>query len=669
LTQGVDVNNNMTKTYQFPVYYNATGFNQWRTLLPLTSGIRTANDIGVQINVNNGETQLFLIRFGSGTTPSPNNVTIAMNVYQDRNDPVTITEMNGDFPGTTAQPLYNGTQITQDYTNQVVGINTLTPDASFELDVNGSIKATALNVSGNVTSGNLSTNVIRATAMTGNLVNVSGNVTSGNLSTNSISATAITASGPFTVNSSNNTFDAMSTVTLTRTIAGTTVGSGVDIGTIGELSTISGSTVVELRIISNTANNQVTKAYTIPFNANYAWTGARRALPITSIVARTNDVGVDVLSSDNTLVLKLVRTTVDAAVDASTPYQISLVVHYNKDSGYTLANSWTPSSSAYTSTIPAILERFNVAPGTAITQHSTTAIQPFTGILTDNPQYHLDINGSTRVGANLIVMDTVIANAVSTNALYAPGTNHQIDGTKYFSANVVLSNATALSGNVVANVYCIGSTTLEIDVLQQTSFNQTAMKYFVPFTPGLVYNGGNWMRALPESGGNEATSQNTLALDLQTPAGASNFLNIALLRKAVNANVNTGSVISMSIKASSNKYSGDVRVTWINTPYTGFTPSTFDNYYLATPICKSGNRVGIFTDNASSQYRFDCNVYGGFRQGVWIENGTLGGGLSFGNLWRIYLNPTTQNLEIQYNNDTNDYTWTSNVVTGILASR
>lgn len=58
--------------------------------------------------------------------------------------------------------------------------------------LNGELET--LDVTGNVRAGNLSTNVISSTAITGSTLNVSGNITAGNVSTNAVTATTVTTS-------------------------------------------------------------------------------------------------------------------------------------------------------------------------------------------------------------------------------------------------------------------------------------------------------------------------------------------------------------------------------------------------------------------------------------------------------------------------------------------
>jgi hypothetical protein len=547
-----------------------------------------------------------------------------------------------------------------DSTANRVGIVQSNPQ--YPLDVTGDV-----NTTGVIRIGG--TQVLSGTTLT-----VAGNVTSGNLATNSISATAITASGPLTLSSSNNTFDAMSTVTVTRTIAGTTVGSGVDIGTIGQATFALGTCVVELRITSYTSNNQVTKAYIIPFNPLMTWTGAKRALPTTS-TAYLNDVGIDLLYNNSLLLLKLVRTTVDApTVSASAQYQISMIIHYDKSSGFTLSNGWTPSSSTYTSTLPAVIDEGNLSQGSAITQYTNPlTFKPAFGIGTETPAELLDVNGSALIGGNLTIGQGVNNNS----SLLATGTQHQIDCRQYLSSNVYITGTAAFSGTRVAQVQMIkGSCTLDVTINQGSNSNNSVTKaYTIPLQMSGVWNNGNWSRVLPSVSGAWGAGNsflNDIDLDIQTveTGGGMNF-NLAITRsKAVPETVDVSAPICVSIEARYNKFSGTgIILRYSSGSYTGFEANS-TNMYPANLMTAGPNGVGFLVDPKSTIYEFDVALPANFRRGLWIDNvNTEGCFLSFGNQWRLYLNPTTKNLEIQYNNNPNDPSWSSHDVTGILASK
>jgi hypothetical protein len=475
--------NSLSKTYIFTV---GPSTDQWQLLLPLTNASSTTGEFAVEIYVNSsGTTTLRLVRLaGSGTDT---HFFCNLKVSQSRNQVVTITDSTAAGAGVSVSTvIYKSTLITQ--TRGSVGIGTDNP--SYFMDITGDTNISTgnvfriggtqvlsgsalgtgvlassltsvgtlstLNVSGNVTSGNLSTNVITATAITGTLqtssqpnitsvgtlstLNVSGNVAFGNVSTNSISATAITGSGPLRVNSSNNILDGIAQVTVSRTISGSTLGSGINIGSIGAIGQIYGTSIVEVKITSTTANNTTSKAYTIPFDATISYVGSiwKRALPTVSTSGSPNDVGLEVAVDNNQLYLALARTKVDSGtITTSTPYQVAIVIHFNKASNFTLANGWNPSLTGYTSTMPAVADYGNIFSATCITQRDNGGVS----IMTESAQYNLDVNGSGRFTTNLYsgtlsVTANVAAGNLSTNAISATAITGT-SGTLNVSGNIV----------------------------------------------------------------------------------------------------------------------------------------------------------------------------------------------------------------------------------------
>jgi hypothetical protein len=162
MIQSTNNNNSIARIYKFPVYFNATN-GEWRTLLPISSsGASNGNEIGILAkvtgNVQNSiyETQFCLYKSSDGPSSSATQITITMQVHQNDQFPVTITQ--NDSPEVLAGPYatYSGTLIHQSAAARCVGINTDTPDSDYTMHVNGSLKCTsttatqAVNSAGNV---------------------------------------------------------------------------------------------------------------------------------------------------------------------------------------------------------------------------------------------------------------------------------------------------------------------------------------------------------------------------------------------------------------------------------------------------------------------------------------------------------------------------------------
>jgi diphthamide synthase (EF-2-diphthine--ammonia ligase) len=529
-----------------------------------------------------------------------------------------------------------------------VGIATTTP--LHPLDVTGNINST-----GSLLINN--TRVLSATALgsgvqSSNLTSV-GTLTSLNVGGN------LTVSGPVSMTSSNNTFDSMVTISLTRTITGNTVGSGVSIGRIGRiLSSPDGSSMIELRVISNSGNNMTSKSYEIPHNTDIGISGTRRVIARSGI-SLTNEVGIDAIRTEDKLDLKLVRTRVDSSVDPGT-FHISLIIHYDKGSTFTLENAWTPSTTTYTSTLPEVLTGNDYYPGSSIVQSSG-----FVGIRVENPIFPLDVGGD----------------AAFRGSLFALETGHKIDCENYYSANVMINTTTVLSGALVGNIFCGGSFTLDITLNHFMNDNNTVSKtYTIPVQKGIIFNGGNWARALPTNATvttNSGVAENDIDLDIRTPdsPNINGDIRLAIVRSRASASVNTTSPICVSIVARYNKFASQMTFGRETGTYTGFAANNTNIAVTTLMTSCAADGIGIYCEPKDSPYWFDVDsptttAASNFRTSLNLDTTrTNRCFLSFGNMWRLFYNTNTQNLEIHKNSNPNDPFWGTFTVTGILAAQ
>ena len=249
---------------------------------------------------------------------------------------------------------------------------------------------------------------------------------------------SLVVSNDLSVAGTNNNLDSMATVTVTRTIAGNTVGSGVQIDSIGESGVLNetGVCVIDLHLTSNTPDEESTKGlvvcktYRIPFHPQLVGSFAKRVLPYSSMDSGMNDVAIDALYSSGILTLSLARVRAAFDPDTSTVFQISMHIHYNKLSGFDLGTHWVPSTAAYTSPlVDNPLSKSQIYPGLAISQSSGTV-----GIMTDDPGATLDVNGNGIVRGNLQVAGTANVQSLivkgdatfDTNALRVDSGNNRL---------------------------------------------------------------------------------------------------------------------------------------------------------------------------------------------------------------------------------------------------
>ena len=200
-----------------------------------------------------------------------------------------------------------------------------------------------------------------------------------------------------------------------------------------------------------------------------------------------------------------------------------------------------------------------------------------------------------------------------------------------FELAVVQSSA----GNVFAKYYSGTS-----------SFNSTfgEWKRLIPFSSTGTFNNRDWAVDFKNSG-----STGSFRLVRIDTSGTGNTTGLACALKIYNA----PSLVVVN----------ESSVTDVDATNTG--------YYENTLIGQVDNKVGIGTDTPTSflDVAGNTNISGtlNVRHGVWVDNGLYGGGIVFGNKWRIAFNPDTDDLEIHKNADASDYDWTNFTATATLA--
>ena len=289
-----------------------------------------------------------------------------------------------------------------DSANNRVGIVNSAP--AYPLDVTGDVNTTGtLRIAGNtvlsatslgtgVTSSSLTSvgtlgwlNVSGPANVGGNLI-IAKTAEAGNLATN----------GRLLAPGTNFILDNMASVTLTRSISGNTVGSGVDIFNIG-----GNVSLIEIVVTTNAAADNVVKHYKYPI-VNTTVSATRRALPYLTRFTSASDVGIDVVTgSDGLHKFKLVRTRLrdDGTVNTSQVFELNLRFFYNKESGFLLAEHTNFLNEPYSSPFTSVdIAQANITFGTALTQISRNV-----GINTQFPQHTLDVNGGASFTENVAV--------------------------------------------------------------------------------------------------------------------------------------------------------------------------------------------------------------------------------------------------------------------------
>lgn len=299
-------------------------------------------------------------------------------------------------------------------------------------------------------------------------LNLTGNVTAGNLSTNAISATAITTptmnvtTGSLTAYGTNHVVDSTAFITLSRNITGTTIGTGWYLGNIVHLGACS---TLEVDISGRVdGNNTVTKSYVIPISPDWYWTGWRRALPFTTNyneqVTAFSDISLDLLWSSTQIDLAIARSRVSGLTLGCT-VEVSMRIHFNKASGWNPAQHFVPRASSYNSQLGGTVATANILASTIMTQtgDNTLGIRKYR----PNAMYAMDVAGTVNFD----------------NAVYCRG-GIQVDGGLNYTGNLVLdgvqvTNTGLIFGPSLSPVWRLyyNSTTQNLEIHQSNNGNPT----------------------------------------------------------------------------------------------------------------------------------------------------------------------------------------------------
>ena len=192
----------INRSYRVDAPYNGT-LGTWKRLAPYdkTEKFLGQNHWAVDVRSSNSVVTLRLVRTKVGDPPSTTVLDCKLIAYASVLETVTIENSTATDSNVTNAGVFDGVVLTQ--MDGKLAVNG--DDPNHTLDVSGNVNATgsfkilgtdvisgtalgsgitgtlgSLSVTGNVTAGNLSTNAISATAITGTNLQVTGNV-SGNL--------------------------------------------------------------------------------------------------------------------------------------------------------------------------------------------------------------------------------------------------------------------------------------------------------------------------------------------------------------------------------------------------------------------------------------------------------------------------------------------------------
>jgi hypothetical protein len=317
----------------------------------------------------------------------------------------------------------------------------------------------------------------------------------------------------------------------------------------------------------------------------------------------------------------------------------------------------------------------------------------------------LDIGNRTFTGGNVVLStgtSFMPSLNVTTGSLTAYGTNHVLDSTASLTVTRTIAGSTVNSGVYLGNIVHLGACSqLEIKLNYRMDANNSVSKaYVIPLNPDVGNIGSDWKRALPISSSHAIYKQysNDISLDvLWEPTQ----IRLAIARSKVGLAIASNPVVDVAMRITFQKSSGwnpaqhFVASTTSYTAALGFVNASlgvippYGNLLQHTVITQTGDGtlgVGKYRPNNSyvmdvaGQVNFDSSVY--CRGGLQVDGGlnysgnllvdgvqVTGMGMMFGSIWRLWLNSSTQNLEIHQNNNTNDPTWATYTVTGILAAK
>ena len=626
IIQSNSINTNISRSYKFISWYNATN-NTWRRLVPLASTGNNAQQWGVEIRVNNDVTTLRLVRLSGSATSG---FECVLKISQPRATPVsiansTVTENAGNVMFSTT--IHDNSVIGQSLGR--VGIGTDTPTQL--LTVAGAANVQSLTVTGDATfdgnvlrvdSGNnrvgiSTTNPNYALDVTGD-VNTSGVLRIGG--TQVLSGTTLNTA----LQSNITTLGTLTGLSLgtagTATLASTVIQTfqktlPTASGNVSEICVITGTnlTFAGHLYVVQAETGKACLVYPLCVSAQTGSAGTtsgawQRLVPqcsisLPSVFGVAVEISVDA-AVNGTCKLRLVRV---ATAGTNANIECVLVLQQSRSNPITITDSTTTASGQTLATV-------FFKGGTTLAQ-----VNGNVGIGTDTPTDLLTVTGSANVRSLVVAGDatfnvnTLCVDAGNTRVnvggtLEATGTNHLIDATQLITLTRTISTSVLGNGQTIGTLRYTAPVTVDLRLNQSVDANNRMTKtYTFPLLPDYVTADGDslpYVRVLPISTSWDTTT-NDIGLDLSTTGTGNAFLS--LVQTSANPGV-SGANVQVSMTLHYNK-----QATTIFTPTNTFYLSNVSSgiassIYKATPMTQTfAGTVGILRGTPAPGYAMDVN--------------------------------------------------------------
>jgi hypothetical protein len=638
----------VSKMYRFAIAGASGGTGSaWHRLVPLTSA--NASDIIVEINHQDSFIDVARLRIVRVALGAANNIECTLTVFQSgaSGETVTITPVEGTYTSVAPSTIIHQNALIAQVSGNV-GIRTDTPTRP--LDVVGAITTNAAYQIGGalVLNGTtLGTGVVNSSLTSvGNLtsLNVTGNVTGGNISTTgALGGTLSTA--------------AQLNITSVGTLASLAVAGNVAIDT---------NTLVVDSVANRVGIVKATPLHPLDVTGNINSTGSLliNNTPVLSATALGSGVVSSSLTSVGTLASLNVTGNISADGNAFVYNAVTNRVginYFNQNPAHRLdVNGDINTNTEYRIGGTIALEADRL--GTGVVSSSLTSV----GNLTT-----LRVTGMSNLQNMTVAGDTVFS---GNNIDF--GTYKSISLKRSMTSNTL--GAGVEGGGVIGGAY-----KAVVSLLQDEDVNNRIAKSY-EFVIDKWSSNGTRERAIPRDGGfiDTTADYNDLGLDVAITSGS---LNFAVVRTRTGSAC-SGNNITVAITA---YYPKDQPVTF-NADSGQLAPFIAPTLYRGNQLLIRSDQnlgsVGIGTDSPRLGAKLDVNgvFYGRgavvsdefyVGKGIYIppETGIDSTGINFANVWRLWYNPSTGNLEIHKNNtpEIADINWTPSnyTVTAILAAQ